>query len=365
MTARFFPQSELMREPGHYTHDVDPTYTADPDRYDGRMRYAYLGDSGLALPQLSLGFWHNFGEDRPYATMRAIARAAFDNGITVFDCANNYGPHYGEAEKSLGRLLATDFKPYRDELIITTKAGWDMWPGPYGTLGSRKYLFASLNRSLKSLGLDYVDIFYMHRPDPNTPLEESMQALADIVRQGKALYVGISNFSPAQTVEAAKLLRQMHAPFVINQIRWNIFDRANEANGILDAAAASGIGLTAYSPLQQGLLTNRYLNGIPADSRIAEDGRYLTKAALTPERLTQIRELNDLAHDRGQSLAEMAVAWLLHKGVTSVLVGASRPSQIIDDAKALENTTFSDDELAEIDRIAPLPAPEADKQYKG
>ncbi len=362
---RFFPEGELMARDGEYTHDVDPVYTADPDRYDGRMKYPYLGTSGLAMSELSLGFWHNFGQDRPYGRMRAIARAAFDNGITVFDCANNYGPHYGEAEKSLGRLLATDFRPYRDELLVTTKAGYDMWPGPYGNRGSRKYLMASIDRSLKSLGTDYVDIFYMHREDPLTPLEESMQALADIVRQGKALYIGISNYSPAHTVEAAKMLRELHVPFVVNQIRWNMFDRQAEADGIVGAARAASIGITAYSPLAQGLLTDRYLDGIPADSRIAEDGRYLTKSALTAGRLSQIRALNDLAHDRGQSLAEMAVAWLLHKGVTSVLVGASRPGQIVDDAHALRNTAFTDDELEQIDRLAPLPQPDPRDRYRG
>lgn len=365
MDKRFFPSRELMRQGDEYTFDVDPVYRADPNRYDGRMKYPYLGASGLAMSELSLGFWHNFGDDHPFENMRAITHAAFDNGITVFDCANNYGPHYGAAEKNLGRLLATDFKSYRDELIVTTKAGFDMWPGPYGSRGSRKYLMASIDRSLKSLHVDYVDIFYMHRRDVLTPMEESLQALADIVREGKALYIGISNYSPADTVRAARMLHELHVPFVINQIRWNIFDRRNEANGIVEASKAAGIGLTAYSPLEQGLLTNRYLHGIPADSRIGADGRYLTKSALTPKRMKQIRALNDIAHDRGQSLAEMAVAWLLHKGVTSVLVGASRASQIIDDAHALRNTTFTDDELAAIDRIAPAPAPDPTAQYKG
>lgn len=363
MAKRFFPNTELMRQGDAYTYDVDPVYTADPNRYDGRMKYPYLGTSGLVMSELSLGFWHNFGDDHPYENMRAIAHAAFDNGITVFDCANNYGPHYGAAEKNLGRLLATDFKPYRDELLVTSKAGFDMWPGPYGVRGSRKHLMASIDRSLTSLRTDYVDIFYMHREDEHTPLEESMQALADIVREGKALYIGISNYSPAHTVKAAKILRELHVPFVINQIRWNMLDRQNEADGIIAAARATGIGLTAYSPLAQGLLTNRYLNGIPADSRIGSDGRYLGKNALTPQLMQTIRSLNDLAHDRGQSLAEMAVAWLLHKGVTSVLVGASRPSQIVDDAHALENTTFSDDELALIDRLAPLPAADQQNVY--
>ena len=335
--------------------DIDPAYTPDPHRYDGRMGYNRSGRSGLLLPQISLGLWHNFGDNGNYENMRQILRTAFDAGITLFDVANNYGPHYGAAEKNLGKLLKEDFSHHRDELIITTKAGWDMWPGPYGDLGSRKYLMASLDQSLKRLGLDYVDIFYHHRPDPDTPLEETMTALADIVRQGKALYVGISSYGSRDTVKAANMLREMHVPFVINQVSYSIFERWVERDGLLETAENNGIGITAFSPLAQGLLTNRYLNGIPADSRIGRDPRYINKSALTDERLAQIRALNDMAEQRGQTLAEMAIAWLLsHKQVTSVLVSASRPSQVLDDVKSLRNIEFSAEELAKIDEICGL-----------
>lgn len=335
--------------------DTDPTYVPDPKRYDGRMTYRRAGHSGLLLPAVSLGLWHNFGANSDMSTMRAILHTAFDAGITVFDCANNYGPKYGEAERNLGRILRRDFSHHRDELVITTKAGYDMWPGPYGDHGSRKYLMASIDQSLDRLGLDYVDVFYHHHPDPDTPLEETMGALADIVRQGKALYVGISNYDARQSLAAARLLHEMRVPFVLDQVRFNIFDRSVEADGLLQAARTAGFGLTTYSPLAQGLLTDRYLNGIPADSRIGHDPRYITKSALTPARLTQIRELNDLAASRGQTLAEMSLAWLLHdSAVTSVLVGASRPSQVLDDVKAIRNMDFSEDELARIDEIAPM-----------
>lgn len=338
--------------------DLIPPYVANADRYDGRMKYSRTGRSGLFMPQVSLGFWHNFGNINNYDTMRAVCRTAFDAGITQFDAANNYGPEYGAAETNLGRLLATDFKPYRDELIVTSKAGYDMWPGPYGDHGSRKYLIASCDQSLKRLGLDYVDIFYHHRPDPDTPLEETMLALDHIVRSGRALYVGISNYNAQQTREAAAILHELKTPFVINQVRYNIFDRHIEADGLKEAAKEAGIGLIAFSPLEQGLLTDRYLNGIPEDSRIAHDPRFLNESALTPERLQQIHDLNEIAKRRGQTLAEMSLAWILRDGangaVASVLVGASRPSQLLDNAAAIANTDFSAEELAAIDKISPV-----------
>ncbi|MCI1901772.1 MAG: aldo/keto reductase [Bifidobacteriaceae bacterium] len=334
--------------------DLIPTYVASEDRYDGRMKYSRSGKSGLLMPQVSLGFWHNFGNTNDFDTMRAITRTAFDAGITQFDAANNYGPEYGAAEANLGRLLATDFKPYRDELIVTSKAGYDMWPGPYGDHGSRKYLIASCDQSLKRLGLDYVDIFYHHRPDTETPLEETMVALDQIVRSGRALYVGISNYNAEQTLEAAKILHELKTPFVINQVRYNIFDRHIEADGLKEAAKEAGIGLITFSPLEQGLLTDRYLNGIPADSRIARDHRFLQESALSDAKLAQIRALNDIAKKRGQTLAEMSLAWILRDGaVTSVLVGASRPGQLLDNVKAISNTTFTAEELAAIDEISP------------
>lgn len=338
--------------------DLIPPYVANADRYDGRMKYSRTGRSGLFMPQVSLGFWHNFGNINNYDTMRAVCRTAFDAGITQFDAANNYGPEYGAAETNLGRLLATDFKPYRDELIVTSKAGYDMWPGPYGDHGSRKYLIASCDQSLKRLGLDYVDIFYHHRPDPDTPLEETMLTLDHIVRSGRALYVGISNYNAQQTREAAAILHELKTPFVINQVRYNIFDRHIEADGLKEAAKEAGIGLIAFSPLEQGLLTDRYLNGIPEDSRIAHDPRFLNESALTPERVQQIHDLNEIAKQRGQTLAEMSLAWILRDGadgaIASVLVGASRPSQLLDNAAAIANTDFSAEELAAIDKISPV-----------
>lgn len=337
--------------------DLIPPYVASDDRYDGRMKYSRCGNSGLLMPQVSLGFWHNFGTTNNFDTMRSIVRTAFDAGITQFDAANNYGPEYGAAESNLGRILASDFKAYRDELIVTSKAGYDMWPGPYGDHGSRKYLIASCDQSLKRLGLDYVDIFYHHRPDPETPLEETMVALDQIVRSGKALYVGISNYNSAQTLEAAKILHELKTPFVINQVRYSIFDRHIEADGLKEAAKEAGVSLITFSPLAQGLLTNRYLDGVPKDSRIARDHRFLQESALSSERLEQIRALNDIAKKRGQTLAEMALAWILRDGangaVSSVLVGASRPSQLLDNVKAIENTTFTAEELAAIDTISP------------
>lgn len=337
--------------------DLIPTYVADDNRYDGRMKYTRCGKSGLKMPQVSLGIWHNFGNINDFDTMRATARTAFDAGITQFDAANNYGPEYGAAESNLGRILATDLKPYRDELIVTTKAGYDMWPGPYGDFGSRKYLISSCNASLKRLGLDYVDIFYHHRPDPDTPLEETMGALDQIVRSGKALYVGISNYNAKQTLAAAKILHEQKTPFVINQVCYNIFDRHIEADGLMKAAKEAGISLITFSPLSQGLLTDRYLNGIPADSRVGHDPRFLNKSVLTDARLAQIRALNEIAKKRGQTLAEMSLAWILRdEVVASVLVGASRPSQITDDVKAIKNTSFTAEELAAIDKISPAKA---------
>lgn len=327
-------------------------YQAADSRYQ-TMQYRRAGRSGLLLPAISLGFWHNFGSTGVYDNMRQICRTAFDNGITHFDLANNYGPEYGSAERNCGRILRDDLMPYRDELIISTKAGYDMWEGPYGNWGSRKYLLASLDQSLRRLGLDYVDIFYHHRMDPDTPLEETMGALEQAVTSGKALYAGLSNYDGPTLEKAEAILRERHVPFVINQNRYSIFDRGPERNGLLETAARLGKGVITFSPLAQGLLTDRYLHGIPSDSRIRRDGRFLKESALTPDRLNRIRELNDLAASRGQTLAEMALAWLLAKDtVTSVLVGASRPSQLLDDIRFLQNTSFTEDELDAIDRIA-------------
>ena len=324
-------------------------YQPAQNRYDV-LPYRRCGDSGLLLPAVSLGLWHNFGDTAPYENMRALCRTAFDHGITHFDLANNYGPEPGAAERNFGKILRDDLGVYRDELIISTKAGYEMWDGPYGNWGSRKYLLASLDQSLRRMGLDYVDIFYHHRMDPNTPLEETMGALAQAVRSGKALYAGLSNYDGPTLEKATAILDELHVPFIINQNRYNIFDRTVERNGLKETAHRLGKGLITFSPLAQGLLTNRYLNGVPADSRIAHDGRFLQQSALTPERLQQIRDLNDLAAERGQTLAEMSLAWLLHDGmVASVLVGASRPQQLIDNIGALRNTSFSDEELRRID----------------
>lgn len=326
-------------------------YTASESRYE-KMIYNRCGKSGLKLPAVSLGLWHNFGDTGVYENMRQICFTAFDNGITHFDLANNYGPEPGSAERNFGRILREDLKPYRDELIISTKAGFDMWEGPYGNWGSRKYLIASLDQSLKRMGLDYVDIFYHHRMDPETPLEETMGALARIVASGKALYAGLSNYDGPTLEKAAAILDELHCPFIINQNRYSIFDRTIENNGLKEKAAEIGKGIIAFSPLAQGLLTNRYLNGVPEDSRIKTDGRFLQADALTEERLQQIRNLNGIAAGRGQTLAEMALSWVLKDGiVTSVLVGASRPSQIIDNVKAVRNTKFSEEELKKIDEI--------------
>lgn len=327
-------------------------YTASESRYE-KMKYNRVGRSGLLFPAVSLGFWHNFGTNGNYENMRAMMRTAFDNGITQFDLANNYGPEYGQAEKNAGKLLHDDFMPYRDELIITTKAGYDMWPGPYGNWGSRKYLIASCNQSLKRLGLDYVDIFYHHRPDPDTPLEETMDALLQIVRSGKALYAGISNYNAEQTVAAMKIAKKIHLPLIVNQRRYSIFDRKIEREGLKETAKKTGIGIIAFSPLAQGLLSDRYLNGIPADSRIGHDHRYLHQEDLTEKKLAAISKLNTIAARRGQSLAEMALAWIMRDGaVSSVIIGASRPEQILENVRFLENTSFSSEEIAEIDEIS-------------
>ena len=317
------------------------------------MTYNRCGKSGLKLPAVSLGLWHNFGDTADYENMKALVFTAFDNGITHFDLANNYGPAPGSAERNFGKILKEELSSYRDELIISTKAGYDMWEGPYGNWGSRKYLLASLDQSLKRLGLDYVDIFYHHRPDPDTPLEETMGALTRAVRSGKALYAGLSNYSGEQLEKAEKILTELKCPFIINQNRYSVFDRTIEQNGLKSTAARLEKGIIAFSPLAQGMLTNRYLNGIPADSRIMTDGRFLKQSAVTPERLEQIRSLNEIANERGQTLAEMALAWVLKDGVvTSVLIGASKPSQILDNIKAINNTAFSAEELKRIDEIS-------------
>lgn len=327
-------------------------YTAKDERYE-KMQYHRCGRSGLLLPAVSLGFWHNFGDTGVYANMENMCFTAFDNGITHFDLANNYGPAPGSAESNLGKILRENFRPYRDELIISTKAGYDMWKGPYGDWGSRKYLLASLDQSLKRLGLEYVDIFYHHRMDPETPLEETMGALAQAVRSGKALYAGLSNYDGPTLEKAAAILEKERVPFIINQNRYNILDRSIERNGLKETAHRLGRGIICFSPLAQGLLSDRYLDGIPEDSRIRTDGRFLSSAQLTAERIRQLRALNEVAARRGQTLAEMALAWLLRDGiVTSVLVGASKPSQILDNIRAIENTSFTEEELREIDRLS-------------
>lgn len=317
------------------------------------MEYNRCGRSGLLLPKISLGLWHNFGDASDYENMRQLCFTAFDNGITQFDLANNYGPAYGSAEKNFGRILKEDLMPYRDELIITTKAGFDMWEGPYGNWGSRKYLLASLDQSLKRMGLNYVDIFYHHRMDPETPLEETMGALATAVCQGKALYVGLSNYDGETLEQAAAILKDLKCPFVINQNRYSIFDRAVEKNGLKDMTGKLKKGLITFSPLAQGQLTDRYLNGIPEDSRIRKDGRFLKESILTAERMEQIRKLNELAAQRGEKLADMALAWLLQKKeVTSVLIGASKTQQILDNIKAIHSAPFTEEELQKIDEYS-------------
>ena len=326
-------------------------YQASGNRYD-TMQYNRCGASGLKLPKVSLGLWHNFGCTGDFQNMKEMLFCAFDHGITHFDLANNYGPEPGDAERNFGKILASDLKPYRDELIISTKAGYTMWDGPYGDFGSRKCLLASLDQSLVRLGLDYVDIFYHHRMDKETPLEESMGALATAVHSGKALYAGLSNYDGETMQRAAAILEELHCPFVINQNRYSILDRTIEQNGLKDALKSTGKGLITFSPLAQGLLTNRYLNGIPQDSRIVTDGRFLKAERLTPALLSQLQALNTLAAERGQTLAQMALCWVMKDSdVTSVLVGASRKEQILDNLGIVNAAPLSAEELAEIDRI--------------
>lgn len=326
-------------------------YIAAEDRYE-KMKYYRCGKSGLKLPAVSLGLWHNFGSNGNFDNMMDMCHTAFDNGITHFDLANNYGPISGAAEENFGRILQKGLGAYRDELIISTKAGYGMWEGPYGDGGSRKYLISSLDQSLKRMGLEYVDIFYHHRPDPETPLEETMLALDAIVKSGKALYVGISNYDKEQTEAAVKILNELKTPFIINQRSYSMFNRAIEKDGLKSYAAANGIGIIAFCPLDQGVLTDKYLHGIPADSRVKTDGRFLQESAITPEKLEKIKALNEIAASRGQSLAQMALSWILRDGeVTSVLIGASKPSQILDNIGIVNGAAFTEVELAEIDKI--------------
>lgn len=326
-------------------------FIAKETRYD-RMKYNRCGASGLKLPAVSLGLWHNFGSNGNFDTMLEMCQTAFDEGITHFDLANNYGPVYGAAEENFGRILKKSLGMYRDELVISTKAGYDMWPGPYGNWGSRKYLVASLDQSLRRMGLDYVDIYYHHRPDPETPLEETAGALDGIVRSGKALYVGISNYNKEQTIAIAGLFQKMGTPFIINQRKYSMFERSIESDGLKAYAAENGIGIITFCPLAQGLLTDRYLNGIPENSRVKTDGRFLKEEAITAETLGKVRALNEIAKERGQSLAQMALAWIMRDGdITSVLIGASRASQIIDNVGMLENTRFEPEELERIEQV--------------
>ena len=327
-------------------------YQAAADRYD-TMEYKRCGRSGLKLPRIALGLWQNFGLEKTIAEQEEILCHAFDHGITHFDLANNYGhPSNGLAEKNFGQALKDCLGTYRDELVISTKAGYDMWPGPYGNWGSKKYLVASLDQSLKRMGLDYVDIYYHHRPDPETPLEETARALDGIVRSGKALYVGISNYNKEQTIEIAKLFKEMGTPFIINQRKYSMFDRTIETDGLKDYASKNGIGIITFCPLAQGLLTDRYLHGIPQDSRIRTDGRFLKENAITEETLAKINALNEIAKKRGESLAQMALAWILRDGdITSVLIGASKPAQILDNIGMLNAPVFTEEERAKIDEI--------------
>jgi L-glyceraldehyde 3-phosphate reductase len=312
-------------------------YLADENRYE-KMQYNYTGNSGLKLPAISLGLWHNFGGVDTLENARKMLRKAFDLGITHFDLANNYGPPAGSAEETMGILMEKDFRPYRDQLVISSKAGYYMWPGPYGEWGSRKYLISSLDQSLKRMGLDYVDIFYHHRPDPDTPLEETIGALKQIQDQGKALYVGISNYNAEQTKKAVEVAENLGVKLLLNQYNYSIFDRWSEEDNLLETLSDTEMGSIIYSPLSQGLLTDKYLNGIPADSRAAKESGFLKKDSITEEKLDKIRELNSMASDRGQSLSQMALAWVLDQGVTSVLVGASKVDQIIENVGSLKNT---------------------------
>lgn len=330
-------------------HDPLPSYQPNKARYD-KMPFRRCGKSGILLPQISLGLWHNFGHDADFKNARKILRTAFDFGITHFDLANNYGPPYGSAEENFGRIMQKDFHALRDELIISTKAGWDMWPGPYGNHGSKKYLIASLDQSLRRMGLDYVDIFYHHRPDPDTPLEETMAALDQIVKQGKALYVGISQYNAEDTAKAVKILKDLGTPLLIHQPRYSMLDRWVE-DGLLDVIEQEGVGSIAFSPLEQGILTDKYLNGIPKDSRVAKDGRYLQEEQVK-KNISKVKDLNEIAKKRGQSMAQMAIAWLLKdERITTVLVGVSKAEQLADNVKAVENTKFSSEELEAIEKI--------------
>lgn len=324
-------------------------YSAEKNRY-GKMRYHRCGRSGLMLPEISLGLWHNFGDTAVFENMKELCFTAFDNGITHFDLANNYGPAPGSAEKNFGRIFSEELRAYRDELVISTKAGYDMWEGPYGNWGSRKYLLASLDQSLQRMGLSYVDIFYHHRMDPQTPLEETMGALDQAVKSGKALYAGLSNYDGPTMEKACRILEELKCPFIINQNSYNIFNRTIEENGLKDMAEKEGKGIISFSPLAQGVLTNRYLNGIPADSRVRTDGRFLKEGQLTQEKIGRIAALNEIAKERGESLASMALKWVIRDGVvTSVLIGASRAEQILDNLKILDSAPFSEEELAKID----------------
>lgn len=331
-------------------HEPLKTYLPNEDRYN-EMPFRRCGKSGILLPEISLGLWHNFGHDADFKNARTILRTAFDLGITHFDLANNYGPPYGSAEENFGRIMQKDFSSLRDELIISTKAGWDMWPGPYGNHGSKKYLIASLDQSLKRMGLDYVDIFYHHRPDPDTPLEETMTALDQIVRQGKALYVGISQYDARDTAKAVRILKHLGTPLLIHQPRYSMMDRWVE-DGLLDVLEQEGVGAIAFSPLEQGILTDKYLKGIPKDSRVAKDGRYLKEDQVTAEVISKVKALNEIAQNRAQSMAQMAIAWLLKdERITTVLVGVSKASQLADNVKATGNTIFSSEEISAIEKI--------------
>lgn len=326
-------------------------YLASETRYE-EMQYNRCGNSGLMLPAVSMGLWHNFGSNGNFETMQDMCHTAFDHGITHFDLANNYGPVPGAAEENFGRILGKGLGVYRDELVISTKAGYDMWPGPYGNWGSKKYLVASLDQSLKRMGLDYVDIYYHHRPDPDTPLEETARALDGIVRSGKALYVGISNYNKEQTIAIAELFKEMGTPFIINQRKYSMLVRDIEKDGLKDYAAAHGIGVITFCPLAQGLLTDRYLHGIPEDSRIRTDGRFLKENAINDDTIARVQKLGELAAQRGQTLAQMALAWILRdRDITSVLIGASRSSQILDNIGMIRNTSFSEEERRRIDEI--------------
>lgn len=323
-------------------------YIADEQRYD-KMSYRRCGRSGLKLPLLSLGLWHNFGGNDDLQNSREILRTAFNNGITHFDLANNYGPPYGSAEENFGKILKQDFSHYRDELLISTKAGWDMWPGPYGNFGSRKYLISSLDQSLKRMGLDYVDIFYHHRPDPHTPLEETLKALDHIVRSGKALYIGISQYSAVESQRSIQMLKDLGTPLLIHQPRYSMLDRWVEES-LLEVLGNQGVGSIAFSPLEQGILTEKYLNGIPSDSRAAKEGTYLDSSKISPQLISKVKRLNEIAANRNQSLAQMAIAWLLKdQRITSVLVGVSKPAQLMDNIASLNNLHFEMDELQAIE----------------